>query len=238
MTLPVYLSVDRALARLDEADKALAATLGKLDEETLRGPSLLPGWTRAHVLAHLARNADALQHLVGWASTGREVPAYSSLEQREADIEEGAKQSLQRLRADVTTASSAFRQRAEHLRGRTDLTDVRTGSTAVTMAGSQVPWMRLREVTMHHVDLDVGFLFKDCPTEVVHAALVEAADRLNGKVGCPHVTLIPSDGRKIHLGGGGQVVEGNTGRILLWVTRGIDRGVQSDKPLPVLPSYG
>lgn len=238
MTLPVYLSVDRALARLDEADKALAATMAKLDEDTLRGPSLLPGWTRAHVLAHLARNADALQHLVGWASTGREVPAYASLEQREADIENGAEQSLGRLRADVTTSSTAFRKRAEHLRGRTDLVEVRTGSTAIAMAGSQVPWMRLREVTIHHVDLDLGFTFKQAPTEVVHAAIVEAADRFNGKVGCPPVTLLPSDGRKVNLGGGGQEVRGSTGHILLWLTRGLDRGLESSKPLPTLPSYG
>lgn len=238
MALPVYLSVDRALARLDEADKALAATMAKLDEERLRGPSLLPGWSRAHVLAHLARNADALQRLVGWASTGREVQAYDSPEKREADIEEGATQSLGRLRADVTTSSSAFRQRAEHLRGRTDLVDVRTGSTKVMMAGSQVPWMRLREVTIHHVDLDAGFTFKESATEVVHAAIVEAADRFNGKVGCPPVTLIPSDGRKVNLGSGGQTVQGSTGNILLWLTRGIDRGLESAKPLPTLPSFG
>lgn len=238
MTLPQYLSVDRALARLDEADTALAATMAKLDEDSLRGPSLLPGWTRAHVLAHVARNADALQHLLGWACTGREVPAYASAEQREADIEAGAKGSLGRLRADVTTSSAAFRQRAEHLRGRTDLVDVRTGSTKVLMAGNQVPWIRLREVTIHHVDLDLGFTFKDSATEVVHAAIVEAADRLNGRVGCPPVTLLPSDGRKVNLGTGGQAVHGTTGRILLWLTRGIDRGLESSKPLPTLPSFG
>jgi maleylpyruvate isomerase len=238
MTAATYMNPERALARLDEADKALALTMSKLDEHALRGPSLLPGWSRAHVLAHLARNADALQRLVGWASTGREVSAYDSLEQRDADIEHGAQQGLARLRADVTTSSAAFRQRVEHLRGRTDLADVRTGSTNVVLNGSQIPWMRLREVTVHHVDLDAGYDFGDAPREFLHAAIMEAVDRLNGRVGCPPVTLVGSDGRHANLGGGGQAVSGNPGQLLLWLLRGIDSGLESHKPLPSLPSFG
>jgi maleylpyruvate isomerase len=34
-------------------------------------PSALPGWSRAHVLTHVARNADAMINLLTWARTGR-----------------------------------------------------------------------------------------------------------------------------------------------------------------------
>ncbi|MGH3214672.1 MAG: maleylpyruvate isomerase N-terminal domain-containing protein, partial [Trebonia sp.] len=41
-----------------------------LDEAALGAPSALPGWTRRHLLAHVAANAGALGNLVHWAATG------------------------------------------------------------------------------------------------------------------------------------------------------------------------
>ncbi|WP_432705145.1 maleylpyruvate isomerase N-terminal domain-containing protein [Actinoplanes regularis] len=43
------------------AHRRLYTLLAELGDERLRGPSLLPGWTRAHVLAHLADNARAFE---------------------------------------------------------------------------------------------------------------------------------------------------------------------------------
>ena len=59
-------------------------------EEQYLAPSGLPGWTRKHLVAHVAANADALSNLVRWAATGEETPMYSSMEQRNADIEAGS----------------------------------------------------------------------------------------------------------------------------------------------------
>ena len=53
-----------------------------LDEDTFAEPSLLPGWTRKHLVAHLAANAEAVRNLATWAATGVPTPMYSSLEQR------------------------------------------------------------------------------------------------------------------------------------------------------------
>lgn len=230
------LSVGRAIDLLAAADQALARTMARMTEEDLRGPSLCAGWTRAHVLAHLARNADALQHLVQWAASGRETPAYASPEQRDGDIEESARQSLTRLRADVTSASAAFRGRVEALRGRTDLHPVVVASGR-PVPGDRVPWARLREVTYHHVDLDLGFTFAQAPPEVVRAGLVEAAERL-GRGGTPPLTLMGTDGRHWHLAGGGTEVHGRPADLLLWVTRGVAHHLTSHRPLPTLPSWG
>ncbi|WP_241780552.1 maleylpyruvate isomerase family mycothiol-dependent enzyme, partial [Streptomyces wadayamensis] len=79
MTDPV-----RDLTRLDEATARLLTVAGTLDDAALAEPSRLPGWTRGHVLSHLARNADALLNVVA----GR--PMYASAEARDADIEAGA----------------------------------------------------------------------------------------------------------------------------------------------------
>lgn len=232
-----YLPLERALDRLDEADAALARTMAGLDDTALKAPSLCEGWTRAHVLGHLARNAEALHRLTRRADTGEEVTAYPSAETREADIERSATQPAVRLRADVTTASAALRARLEHLRGRSDLSPVELGRSG-TLAGDQVAWARLREVTYHHVDLDAGFTFADVPTEVLHAGLREAVDRLGARPTSPSLTLVASDGMRWHLGSGGPEVHGSPAGLLLWLTRGVQDGVHSARPLPSLPAWG
>lgn len=56
----------------------LLRAVGALPDDALADPSRLPGWTRAHVVGHLARNADALTRLATWARTGVETPMYGS----------------------------------------------------------------------------------------------------------------------------------------------------------------
>jgi Mycothiol maleylpyruvate isomerase N-terminal domain len=74
--------------------------LGKeaeLDDEALSVPSALPGWSRTHLLAHLAANADALGNLVRWAATGQPTPMYASPGERAAGIERGSRLPARRL---------------------------------------------------------------------------------------------------------------------------------------------
>ncbi len=56
LSMSVIDEIERELA---EATERLLATAARLTDEDLRAPSLLPGWTRGHVLAHVARNADS-----------------------------------------------------------------------------------------------------------------------------------------------------------------------------------
>ncbi len=92
--------------RIDHATQRLLGTARVIPEPDLREPSLLPGWTRAHVLAHLARNADAMRTLLVGARSGQERSAYASAQEREADIEQGAGRSAKDLAEDL--ASSAW----------------------------------------------------------------------------------------------------------------------------------
>src|SRR5215813_11810747 len=75
------------LAEVEAASERLAATVAKLTDEDVRAPSRLPGWTRGHVLAHLARNADSLVNLLTWARTGTETRMYGSPAERDGGIE-------------------------------------------------------------------------------------------------------------------------------------------------------
>src|ERR687890_258736 len=86
---------------IDEATGHLLRTIDDLTEDQARGPSLLPGWTRGHVLAHLARNADALINLTVWARTGVPTPMYPSREVRSATIEAQSGRPVAELRADI-----------------------------------------------------------------------------------------------------------------------------------------
>ena len=54
-------------------------------------PSLLPGWTRGHVLTHIARNADSFVRVLEAARRGEVVTQYEGgVDGRNADIEAGA----------------------------------------------------------------------------------------------------------------------------------------------------
>src|SRR5580693_1609618 len=101
--------------QIDDATQRLLGTARVLAEPDLRAPSLLPGWTRAHVLAHLARNADAMRNLLVGVRSGTDRPAYASAEARAADIEAGARRKSAELLADVADSAMALRAVARPL---------------------------------------------------------------------------------------------------------------------------
>ena len=86
-------------AQLDAATRRLLRTTAAITDEQARAPSHLPGWTRGHVLTHLARNADGLCNLLVWARTGVATPQYASYEDRDAGIAAGAGRPAARLYA-------------------------------------------------------------------------------------------------------------------------------------------
>lgn len=138
------------------ADERLRATMAQLDEAALRAESLLPGWTRGHVLTHIARNADGYVNLLTWARTGVETPMYPSFEQRSADIEAGAGRPLAELIADVTAAAERFGAAVRAM------TPEAWGNPVRHLSGSELRppkliWGRLREIEVHHVDVGAGY---------------------------------------------------------------------------------
>src|SRR5580693_10419168 len=101
--------------QIDLATQRLLDTARIIAEPDLRSPSLLPGWTRAHVLAHLARNADAMRNLLAGVRSGQDRPAYVSAEARQADIERGAGLRPDELMAELADSAMALRTVARQL---------------------------------------------------------------------------------------------------------------------------
>ncbi|MGQ4598706.1 maleylpyruvate isomerase family mycothiol-dependent enzyme [Nocardia sp. R6R-6] len=160
-----------------EATARLLDTIRSLEPGAVAEPSLLPGWTRGHVLAHLARNADSLVNLLLWAHTGTEIPQYASPFLRDHDIEAGAPRPLAEQLVDNETAAARWLGLARSLTDAAWQTQVRTRQ-GHSISATKVPWMRLQEVEIHHVDLNAGYQPSDWPASFVARILPSAADDL------------------------------------------------------------
>jgi maleylpyruvate isomerase len=225
----------------DQTDLLLQTTRG-LSDADLRASSLLPGWTRGHVLTHVARNADALSNVVRSCVTGEITPMYVSTERRNTDIDEGSGRSPADLEADIE--SSAERLLALLADVPPDRLDVAVSTgRGFDLRAQDVPWMRLREVTYHHVDLGAGFTFAELPDEVLRRGLLECPRRLRSAApgAAVRARLGKGDDFVITMGEGAGGVRGTAADALAWLTgRSGGSGLTTavDAPLPDLPSWG
>jgi len=158
--------------QIDQATQRLIDTARIITEPDLRAPSLLPGWTRAHVLAHLARGADAMRNLLVAVRSGQERPAYVSAEARQADIERGAGMRADELMADLADSAMALRTVARQLPDEAWQVQVLPLDSAPFPAA----WLltsRLAEVELHHCDLGTGYGPADWPAAFADLDLPE-----------------------------------------------------------------
>lgn len=165
------------LAELRASDTALRIALADESwaDSDVRAPSLLPNWSRAHVLAHLARNADALAGTVAGALRGERVPRYpDGPTGRNADIEAGAGRSLAELSSDLqeTTArlDARFAAVADVDGWTLECDDRTTGDYVLT---------RWREVEIHRVDLGGAYTADQWPPGFVDYLLPLLAGELS-----------------------------------------------------------
>ncbi|MDQ0618421.1 maleylpyruvate isomerase family mycothiol-dependent enzyme [Arthrobacter globiformis] len=162
--------LQEALLQARRGTAFFARKLNELSDAELDGDSLLPGWTRRHVVAHVGYNARAVARLVEWAATGVETPMYPSTEVRNHEIDFGATLSPTALR-------NLFDHSAVHLNVEwRDLPGDDWHNKVKTVQGRVVPaeetvWMRTREVWVHAVDLDNGASFEDIPAPVLERLL-------------------------------------------------------------------
>ncbi|MEU5399325.1 maleylpyruvate isomerase family mycothiol-dependent enzyme [Streptomyces sp. NPDC005963] len=229
----------RDLASVHDATERLLSAAGSLDNALLAGPSRLPGWSRGHVLAHLARNADALVNVL----EGR--PMYESAAARDDDIERDAPRPLTAQLDDVRDSAARLGAVGARPAEWNRTVELRNG---VTDSASRVPFRRLVEVELHHVDLDVGYELEDLPADFTAREIAFLTDRFTGHTGVPPIHVIAAAGTgEWHTGGteGKRVtVEGPAPVLLGWLagrrtgTELAELSVRGDAPgaaPPVLP---
>lgn len=164
------------LASVRDATERLLTAAAKMDNASVAEPSRLPGWSHGHVLAHLARNADALVKVL----EGR--PMYASGAARDTDIERDAPRPLDAQLADVRESAARFQETAAAPADWSRTVELRNG---VTDSATRVPFRRWVEVELHHVDLGIGYELEDLPEEFVEREIEFLADRFAGHPDVP-----------------------------------------------------
>ena len=144
------------LDELDTATQRLIDDARIMTELDLRAPSLLPGWSRAHILAHLARGADAMRNLLVGARAGQDRPAYASPQARNADIDSSAAAGAKELVDDLASSAMALRTVALQLPDKAWRYQVRVLDSP-RFPADQLLTRRLAEVELHHCDLGIGY---------------------------------------------------------------------------------
>ena len=209
----------------------LVATVSALDD--VAAPSLCEGWTRGHILTHVARNADGMNAMVRSAVDGSGESMYVSQERRDADIEAGADRGLTELVADLRETATELDSALARLDGVSQDVLVDRLPGGPRFRAVDLPFMRLREVIYHHADLTAGFGLEDVEPALVARFLRLEASRMTG----PAMTLNPSDSEPVEVAGGGTVVRGESVALLRWLARRETDGVVVDDggDLPEIP---
>ena len=207
-------------------------------DEDWRAPSRLPGWTRGHVATHVARQADGLVRLAGWARTGERQDMYASAEQREADIEAGSGRGGLDLQVDLDTTAGRLDEAFDGLDGAAwdAVVQLRGGTEAPARL---LPLARLLEVVIHHVDLDIGFEVDQIESTTAEWLLEWTAFRLRERDEFPRLDLTSESGFRIAVGSAGTPIpiSGTSAGLLGWLTTRADSSaVRGDHGLR-LPSF-
>ena len=219
---------------VETANDRLLRTAGDLDPDVTR-PAALPGWTVGHVLTHVARNADAYTNLLTWARTGVQTPAYASPQARADGIEAGAGRPLAEQIQDVRVAHERFADAAAAMTAEAWTFHLPpTGRSAAA-----VPWARLREVEVHHVDLGAAYT----PADWSEAFALRLLREIAGDSAFPVVLRPYGIDHPLVLGGAGDtapVVAGPTRALAAWLSGrgdGADLTGSPDGELPAPPRW-
>jgi maleylpyruvate isomerase len=229
---------------LPEIDETLLATtrylqaLTVLDDESVRRPSLLPGWSRAHVVAHLSRNADAFTRVLGQVAAGEPASMYASADARDAEIEDTvARLDLAGLVEDALASTARLTEAFWAC-------EADPGTPYTRVPGGDQSWplhsvgpRRRAEVEIHHSDLGVGYEPATWPADF-SSHLVRQRQEDLAAAGGPSMVLSATDVDGLWKFGEGQgpEVRGAVGDLAWWlVGRGDGQGLTcSNGDLPVL----
>ena len=235
-------SVRKLLGDVESATALLLATVESFSDEDLRTPSLCRGWTRGHVLAHVALNADSIVNLLTWARTGEETPQYPSQEARDAAISANATLSPSEHLSRLVQSHERF------LAAALSMPDENWTEAVRGISGDEQPVhnylsARRREVEVHHVDLDAGYGPEEWPADFIHNELAHAATRMGARLKEQGVRLIARDiGIAVELGPEPRSdVRGSGADLLTWLygrSSGVSLAVEPEGPLPDLGPWG
>lgn len=231
------------VSRLGEVRASTSALLGGLDAERwsdadTRAPSVLPGWTRGHVLTHIARNADGIAATLAGALRGDVVLRYpQGSAGRDADIAAGAGRGAVELIADVRDSAD----RLDRLFGA--VADASGWGLTTENDRPAHSWLnaRWREVEIHRADLRGSYGAAGWPAAFVGYLLPRLATEVGTRADQPlHLEVVREGSTTTDLGGhswtsgdaDGLTVRGPDWALLAWL---IGRPSLADGQLSTMP---
>ncbi len=183
----------------DEHRRLLASIEGLVATDGLdvTASSLLPDWTVGHVLTHITHSGDGHLLMLEAAAHGAVGVQYpGGREQRNSGIEQGATRPAGEQLADLRQSIEALEARWASM----PTWDGVGASMGGDVAISDLPFLRLREVAIHHADLGFGYGFGDLPDAYVREetrrmSMLWAARQPMGLTTLPFLALaaVPSD---------------------------------------------
>jgi maleylpyruvate isomerase len=221
--------IARELELLQEATQRLVRTVDGFADDDWSRPSLLPDWTRSHVVAHLALNSEGLAGaLAGIVEDADDpVPMYASDQARDSDIERLSQARPSELRARLMGGATQFADAAAAVPPDTWSTTIERTPGGRSFLAVTTVGMRLREVEIHHADLGAGYGPADWTPEFSALLLDAMAKR---RASAEPFRASPTDvDRTWEFGEGGPTVSGSAADLGWWLTgRGDATGLTSD----------
>jgi maleylpyruvate isomerase len=210
-----------ALEGLRASTNSLIDWLAGLDwtAADVAAPSLCTGWTRGHVLTHVARNADGIALTLAGALRGEIVERYpDGWDARNAAIDAGAGRPFAELAADV-------RNSAGRLEDALSAVERAGGWELETEHGHPAadwPFARWKEVEIHRLDLAAGYGPDQWPPAMIAALLERELRRLPQRAASALEVTVESTGfgpdRQLRIGEGDAVeVRGPDWAVLAWL---------------------
>ncbi|MGO4956399.1 maleylpyruvate isomerase family mycothiol-dependent enzyme [Luteococcus sp. Sow4_B9] len=235
--MPVSTTLSHLRHRKLEATQALLGDTIAIPEEDWHGPSRLPGWTRAHVATHLARNADGLRRVALGLLEHRPNRMYPDERARMRELELGSRRSGLELQIDLDTSAGQLNDTLNYLMEAdiTDPVEVRPGSW---MPAHHLPVARLNEVVLHRIDLAHGFTAADVDADIAQWLLEWNCRRIGERPDFPSLWVASSTGVTARIGNPDQTpltVHGSDASLLGWLTSRADGTGISGADSIVLP---
>jgi maleylpyruvate isomerase len=225
------------ISRMRRESNMMMATVTSLADDELRKPTKCEGWTRAHVIAHLARDADAMTNLATWAVTGQETPAYESREQRDADIHATAERPAAELTAALEHANARLLEAFQTLKD-----GIRVETLPTLFSGEinalSLPARRTTELIVHHDDLNTTWEWHEADPDAILDAIEVCVLRLQANPDSPGLRIIAGEGEGWIVGDGSHRIEGYYEDLLPFLAREqVEEGLLYEGELPKLPAW-
>ncbi|QKV91355.1 maleylpyruvate isomerase family mycothiol-dependent enzyme [Streptomyces sp. NA02950] len=216
-------------AEVLEGHARLRALLDGLTERSVREPSALPGWSRAHVLSHIEGVGRAFARQVRYALKGELVEVYDGgRPARDAAIEAGAPRTADALRTAVAGALAVTEDAWTAVGAEDWARPVRHRDSDVA-AVLRAWW---RELEIHTADLRLGRGPGDWPRAFCVHVLDFLAPRAPEGV---RLTLEATDGPERRESGTGAplTVRGRLGDLTAWLAGREVPGPLDSGPAPL-----